>query len=186
MNDHSRPLTRAWAFALATILFVAIGAWALRLQALRARDTIRKHDIEDLEQALLRYGRLSGTYPPDDVPAWCGTLSDPAADSVRTAIEAALRRDEKYAKPEKPFPSDPVYAGTDRDYLYWKTSPVSFELLAELEADRNNSRAIDRTTCAPAPQSATRDVGPAPRDPRPDRGEVGYDYSVVSTHRTPF
>lgn len=174
MHDHPRPLTRAWTFAVATILVVASGTWAIRLQGLQARDTIRKHDIEDLEQALLRYGRLQGTYPPDDMPMWCGTLSDPSSAAVRAAIEDSLRRDEKYAKPEKPFPRDPVYRGADRDYFYWKTSPVSFELMSELEADRNNSRPMNRSACAPATQTQSA------------RRDAGYDYSVVSTRRTPF
>lgn len=156
-------LAQRWVVAAATVAVVSIGAWALRLQSLQARDIIRKHDIEDLEQALYRYGRLTGTYPPDAAEAWCGTLSAPDASAVRSAIENALRKSEKYAHPDKPFPRDPRFFRTPRDYTYWKTSPVSFELLAELEADPNNSR--EGVPCA---------------------GSVAYDYSVVSTKRTPF
>jgi hypothetical protein len=163
MKTPYHPSATSWVFALAAVLFVGLGTWALRLQAQQARDTIRKHDIEDLEHALLRSGRLSGTYPPEHLPTWCGTLSAPEHAAVRAVVEGALRRDEKYTKPEKPFPSDPRFAGTDRDYFYWKTSPVSFELLAELEADANNSR--DTSLCG---------------------GKVTYDYSVMSTQRTPF
>lgn len=158
MPSHSSVL---WAILLAAVAAAAVGVWALRLQALQARDIVRKHDIEDLEQALMRYGLAHGTYPPDASPTWCGTLA--AQKDVRTAVEASLRRDEKYAKADKPFPSDPRFSGTARDYFYWKTSPVSFELLAELEADASDDR-----------------------DTSPCSGTIAYDYSVVSTLRNAF
>lgn len=148
---------------LAAAVFAGVGLWALRLQARQARDIIRKHDIEDIETALVRYSRTSGTIPPDDTITWCGRLSDAANTDIRARIESALREDEKYARPEKPFPADPTFAGSARDYFYWKTSPVSFELLAELEADPTDAR-----------------------DTRPCGGTTAYDYSVVSTLRNPF
>jgi hypothetical protein len=154
---------RPWMWGITAITLTALGTWAIRLQAEQARDTVRKHDIEDLEHALTRSARAAGTYPPEGVSSWCGTLTNPRNRAVRDVVEAALRRDDKYAKSDKPFPADPRYAGTDRDYFYWKTSPVSFELLAELEADRTDAR--DTTDCG---------------------GSVAYDYSVVSQLRTPF
>ncbi len=159
MNSLS-PLARSWVFAIAVIVFMGVGVWAIELQARQARDTMRKHDLEDLEHALIRHARAMGTVPPDNVPAWCGTLSASTHAPVRAVIEAALRRDEKYAKLEKPFPQDPRFGGTARDYFYWKTSPVSFELLAELEGDANDTR--ETAACG---------------------GTVAYDYGITSTER---
>jgi hypothetical protein len=145
------------------IIFVLVGAWALRLQTLQARDIVRKHDIEDIEMALGRYEKTHGTYPPENLSSWCGNLSDPTNKEVLNQIEASLRQDKKYAKAEKLFPTDPVYKNTADDYFYWKTSPASFELLAKLEADKNGSR-----------------------DASPCGNKTAYDYSVVSFLRNPF
>lgn len=145
------------------VAFFLVGLWALRLQAAQARDTIRKHDLQDIEEALMRYSRTTGTFPPSTYPTWCGVLSDPRNAAVASAIETALRQDEKYGKPEKPFPRDPRFADTSRGYTYWKTSPVSFELLAELEADPNNTRVVPECSAS-----------------------VAYDYSTVSVSRNPF
>lgn len=147
-------------FGIAAVLFVLVGLWAIRLQAQQTRDTTRKHHLEDLEHALLAYGHQHGTYPPDAASDWCGRVSDP---TVRTAIEPVLRQNEEYAKPEKPFPADPRFTDTARDYFYWKHSPTHFELLAELEADPNDTR-----------------------DTAPCGGTTVYDYGIVSTARTPF
>ncbi len=145
----------------AVLIFVGIGFWALRLQSLQARDTIRKHDIEDIEKALNRYAKQHGEYPPVNSVSWCGTISGDSSKDIKKEIEDSLRKDKKYAKLDKKFPSDPVYGGTENDYTYWKTSPVSFELVAKLEADRN----------------ATRNI-PCKKD--------AYDYSVVSFLRNQF
>lgn len=145
------------------IVFVLVGAWALRLQTLQARDIVRKHDLEDIELALGRFEKTHGTYPPENASSWCGTLSDPANKETLNQIETSLRQDKKYAKTEKLFPTDPVYKNTANDYFYWKTSPSSFELLAKLEADKNSSR-----------------------DASPCGNKTAYDYSVVSFLRNPF
>lgn len=180
---HVLVKRRAWfPVLLAGALLLLVGFWALDLQARQARDTKRRLDLEDLEVALHRILLETGTLPPDDAPTWCGLVNAPANRVVRAAIETSLRETKKYAKPEKPFPADPRFVGTGRDYAYWKTSPVSFELLAELEADDNNSRPLDLARCA----LRTADSGPGPRDPRAERGEVGYDYALVSTRRKPL
>lgn len=167
--------------ALVGAVLLGIGLWALNLQARQARDTTRKLNLEDLESGVLRILKRTGTLPPFGATSWCGIISAPANRAVREEIERALRETKKYAKPEKPFPADPRFGGTDRDYAYWKTSPVSFELLAELEADQNNSRPLDLTTCDLADTA-----GPAPRSPAARRGEVGYDYAIRSLQRTPL
>lgn len=166
---------RSWGLlvGLLVLIFAALGLLTIHLQAAQARDTIRKHDIEDLEQALLRYARLQGTYPPNDVPTWCGVLSLEPNRPVRDAIEWALRMDEKYAKPDKPFPTDPRFTGTARDYFYWKRSPTSVELLSELEADANDTR--DTSPC----------ILPAGRQ-GPGGDGNRYDYGIVTTQRSPF
>lgn len=115
-----------------------VGTWALGLQARQVRDTQRKLDLEDLETALRRALAATGTLPPADSPTWCGTLTAPAHQPVRAEVEIRLRETAKYAKPEKPFPTDPRWSGGPNDYLYVKTSPVSFELFAELEAEQTN------------------------------------------------
>lgn len=167
--------------ALVGALLFAVGLWALDLHARQARDTTRKLDLEDLESGLLRTLTQTGTLPPAAEPSWCGVINAPANRAVREDIEHALRETKKYAKPTKPFPIDPRFGGTDRDYAYWKTSPVSFELLAELEADPNNSRPLDLARCEPI----DRQAGPqAPRSSR--RSEVEYDYAIRSLQRAPL
>jgi len=151
------------AAVFAAIVFCALGYYAISTQAKENRDIIRKHDIEDLEKALVSYEKLNGTYPPEDRATWCGVLSDSNNQIVKKEIEDSLRKDKKYAKADKLFPLDPVYKNTNNDYFYWKTSPVSFELLSKLEADNNNSR-----------------------DTSPCGVNNLYDYSVVSTLRNPF
>lgn len=171
---------RTWVLAAcAAAVLLASGVWALDLQARQARDTKRKLDLEDLETALNRILVRTGTLPPESQPTWCGRVSDPAHRAVRETIERSLRETKKYAKAEKPFPKDPRYSESAFDYAYWKTSPVSFELLSELEADPNNSRPLDLARCELRP----REARPAPRNFV--RSEVGYDYAIVSTQRTP-
>jgi len=127
---------------LAAAALVLGGVFFLERSEAQARDTIRKHHLADVEQALLFASRTEGTYPPYDQPTWCGQLSDPRNRDVRNQVEAALRaQHEKYANPAKPFPEDPLYgptlaSDTSRNgYFYWKRSPVMFELYSALEAD---------------------------------------------------
>lgn len=163
MNFHQSLFKHKYTLPIFVLFFIFLGSWALRLQALQARDIVRKHDIEDIENALNRFEKKNGTYPPIEAATWCGTLSDFKNKEIRSAIETSLREDEKYAKPEKKFPNDPTYKNTINDYFYWKTSPASFELLAKLEADKNGSR--DASLCG---------------------NKTAFDYSVVSFLRNPF
>ena len=163
MKFSAQIFKNRYTLPVVAIVFVLVGAWALRLQALQARDIVRKHDIEDIELALGRFEKTRGTYPPENMASWCGTLTDPENKEILNQIETSLRQDKKYAKTEKLFPSDPVYKNTANDYFYWKTSPSSFELLAKLEADKNGSR-----------------------DASPCGNKTAYDYSVVSFLRNPF
>lgn len=141
---------------------VLIGSLALLNRAdAQARDTIRKHHLEDIERSLYFIRGLAGTYPPYDQPTWCGRLNDPANTAVRAQVEAALRaQNEQYANYTKPFPRDP--AGDPHDYFYWKRSPAIFELYAILEADTNQER--NSLGCAGAPP-------------------LYYDYGIASTTR---
>lgn len=164
-----------------TLGLFSVGLWALDLQARQARDTTRKLDLEDLEGALLRTLARTGTVPPADRPTWCGTINAPAHRAVRESIEWSLRETKKYQNPAKPFPTDPRFSGTGRDYAYWKTSPVSFELLAHLEADDNNSRRLDLQTC----ELVLGDDGPEARRSSARSG-AGYDYAIVSVQRAPL
>lgn len=169
--------------ALVGAALLSVGVWALDLQARQARDTTRKLDLEDLEVALNRMLAQTGTLPPESEPIWCGRINDQASRDVRAAIERSLRETKKYAKAEKPFPADPRFSGSASDYAYWKTSPVSFELLAELEADPNNSRPLDLERC----ELRSSGTGPARNASLRSRSDAGgYDYSIISAQRNPL
>jgi len=131
------PLRLPLTISLALVL---IGGFFLLNRAdAQARDTIRKHHLEDIEQSLYFARNVHGTFPPYDEPAWCGSLHDNNSSNVRQQIEAALReQNEKYANPAKPFPTDPQ----SLEYFYWKRSPAVFELYARLETDPNAERSI--------------------------------------------
>ena len=137
---------------VAFILLVIGGIFLLDRADAQARDTIRKHHLEDIEQSLYSARLTHGTYPPYDQPSWCGQLADPKNVSLREAVEDALRRQNtKYANPSKPFPTDPLASAPSSNtlnqtdpltpsYFYWKRSPASFELYSILEADTNQDR----------------------------------------------
>lgn len=143
----------------ALILLAAGGLFLLNRADEQARDTIRKHHLADLEQALFFAREIHDTYPPYDAPSWCGLLNAPENRTVRDQVEAVLRQqNNKYANPDKPFPIDPL---ADRfalrmrdnetyDYFYWKRSPAVFELYAVLEQDDNNERNTRLCPTAPA------------------------------------
>jgi len=127
------------------LILVAVGGVLLLNRAdAQARDTTRKHHLEDIEQALYAARNIHGTYPPYQEATWCGEISAPGNEAVRAQIEQALRaQNEKYANPGKPFPIDPL-KDQSPDYFYWKRSPSVFELYAMLEADTTGERATSR------------------------------------------
>lgn len=171
---------------LVALTLVAVsGIFLLDRAAAQARDTIRKHHLEDLEHALYSARNSHGTFPPYNQPQWCGPLDDPNSP-VRAQIEEALRaQNEKYANPNKPFPIDPqagqlpraVPSGAPKErswvapllagrggatatpapnYFYWKRNPAVFELYAMLETDPNAER---RTASCPGIPERTYDYG---------------------------
>lgn len=147
----------------ALIIMLLSGIFLLNLADAQARDTIRKHHLEDLEQSLYFARGLYGTYPPYDQPSWCGLLSDPANSSTLAQIEEALRtQNEKYANPDKPFPTEPLMDQSSPGYFYWKRSPANFELYTILETDPNHER-------------STRNCNNAPK--------LDYDYGLTSIWR---
>lgn len=148
---------------VAALLLMLVGGWYLIDRAdAQARDTIRKHHLEDLERALYFARSLHGTYPPYNQASWCGRLDDLTSKSVRNEIETALRaQHEKYANLAKPFPTDPL-SGTQQGYFYWKRSPVSFEFYAQLEQDPNGERSTIKCPTSP---------------------ELHYDYGIASVVR---
>jgi hypothetical protein len=124
--------------AIALLTLALGGWWLLERSDAQARDTIRKHHLDDIEHALYFARDTHGTFPPYDSATWCGQLNAPANRAVRDQVEAALRQQhEKYANPAKPFPTDPR---PDLDYFYWKRSPAMFELYANLEAAATGER----------------------------------------------
>lgn len=134
-----------------TLALVIIGGiFLLNRAEEQARDTTRKHHLEDIEQSLYFASNAHGTYPPYDQPSWCGLLNDPANQDVRQEIEEVLReQNTQYANQDKPFPTDPL-AQEGHDYFYWKHSPAIFELYAILEQDDNNERNTGRCWAAPS------------------------------------
>lgn len=157
------PLTRL-PLVIALVL-VAIGGFYLLDKAdKQARDTTRKHHLQDIEQALYFARSTNGTYPPYDQAHWCGSLNDPENRQVRDQVEEVLRaQNDKYENVEKPFPFDPNYNQQGPyDYFYWKRSPAVFELYAVLETDKNGEK--NSFTC----ENAT-----------PQR----YDYGITSRWR---
>ncbi len=152
---------------IAFIYLLVGGIFLLNRADAQARDTIRKHHLQDIEDAIYFARGLHGTYPPYDQPAWCGRLQDESSALVRQQIESALReQNDKYANPDKPFAidPDPNQIANGRGYFYWKRSPASFELFSQLEADPQQIR--DMSDCS---------------NPAPDT----YNYSLTSIWREP-
>jgi len=127
------------------ILLITGGVFLLNRADAQARDTIRKHHLQDIEQALYFARNVHGTFPPYQQTSWCGVLSTPDNATVLDQIEEALRaQNAKYANPDKPFPTDPLIGqelpSRSPSYFYWKRSPASFELYAILETDPTGER----------------------------------------------
>lgn len=139
---------RTYVPALTALTLLTAGSLFLLNRAdEQARDTIRKHHLADVEQALFFSRELHDTFPPYDSPSWCGLLNDPKNAAVKAQVEEVLRQqNNKYGNEAKPFPRDPL---ADQDYFYWKRSPAVFELYATLEQDDNNER--NTQLCATAP-----------------------------------
>lgn len=148
----------------ALILLAAGGFFLLHRADAQARDTIRKHHLADIEQALFFAREVHGTFPPYDSPAWCGLLNAPENRGLRDEVATVLRQqNNKYGNQAKPFPTDPLWGqspreappaggakwGREYDYFYWKRSPAVSELYAILEQDDNNER--NTQLCASAP-----------------------------------
>lgn len=160
LTNHHLPI------ALATIGLLIGGFFLLHRSEAQARDTIRKHHLQDIEEALYFAYSQQGTYPPYDQPAWCGFLRAASDTNAYSQIEEVLRQqNEKYANPDKPFPIDPLAedqspreapplaerSGADQvpTYFYWKRSPAVFELYSILETDPNHTRST--SACAAQP-----------------------------------
>lgn len=165
-----------------TLLFLTAGWLLLDRSAAQARDTARKHHLDDIEHALYAAYRQQGTFPPYDQPSWCGRLNDPPNAAVKSQVEAALRaQNDKYGQQAKPFPHDPLVtgiqgdrtasrevpppAGRSGDYFYWKRSPAVFELYSLLEAAPTGERGTEQC---------------------PTDSQLLYDYGIRSYDRQPL
>lgn len=145
------------ALIIATIILASSSMFFLSRADGQARDTVRKHHLEDIERSLYAARSVKGEFPPYDQPTWCGTLNDPDNNPVKKEVEAALRtQNEKYGNLAKPFPADPKYGYTNQDYFYWKRSPTLMELYAILEQDKNGER---NTRLCPTAEFVTYDYG---------------------------
>lgn len=130
------------------------GVFLLTRADAQARDTIRKHHLQDIEDSLYFARAVHGTYPPYDQVTWCGPLQQ-GSGAAFAEVEAILReQNDTYMNTEKPFPRDPLLAGAQGQsavaaspdyppYFYWKRSPAAFELFAQLEADQNGAFTLD-------------------------------------------
>lgn len=150
---------------IAFIYLLVGGIFLLNRADAQARDTIRKHHLQDIEDAIYFARGIHGTYPPYDQPSWCGRLDDQSSETVRQQIEDVLRKqNDLYANPNKPFAvdPDPLQIANGQGYFYWKRSPASFELFSQMEA---------------GPQQI-RDMSNCP-NPAPDT----YNYSLTSVWR---
>lgn len=128
---------------IALSLLVVGGIFLLEKAEAQARDTTRKHHLQDIEQALYLARNIRGTFPPYNQPTWCGVLSLEKNPRITSQVENALRRqNEKYSNENKPFPRDPLINKGEKapHYFYWKRSPATFELYSILETDRNGDR----------------------------------------------
>lgn len=151
-----------FALPIAIILLAGGSVFFLHRADQQARDTVRKHHLEDIERSLYLAYSIHGEFPPYGEPTWCGVLNDPKNTAVKKAVDEALRaQNEKYANLAKPFPSDPRYGYTNQDYFYWKRSPALMELYATLEADKNANR---NTTLCPNATATSYDYGLASAD----------------------
>lgn len=138
-----------WSSFVSTLpVVIALGALVvgglllLERSERQARDTIRKHHLQDLEDALFFARAAHGTFPPYETATWCGELTPASGEVAVQQVEAALRQQHAlYANPAKPFPTDPRHGA----YVYWKHSPTVMELLTSLEADAEVDR--DSTGC---------------------------------------
>lgn len=144
----------------AVILLAAGGLFLLHRADQQARDTIRKHHLADIEQALFFARGQHHTFPPYDQSSWCGLLNAPENRPVRDQVETVLRQqNNKYSNAAKPFPRDPLadrapaealaQEGREYDYFYWKRSPAVFELYAMLEQDSNRERSTELCPTSP-------------------------------------
>lgn len=147
---------------IAIIILAGGSVFFLNRADQQARDTIRKHHLEDIERSLYLAHSIHGEFPPYGEATWCGVLNDPKNADVKKEVDEALRaQNDKYANLAKPFPSDPKYGYSNQDYFYWKRSPALMELYATLEADKNGDR--NTLFCANA-TSVTYDYGIASAD----------------------
>lgn len=157
-QNPDRSLFHLFSFArlplyLAFALTVFGGVFLLHRSAAQARDTTRKHHLQDIEDSLYVALSIHGAYPPYGQPSWCGYITPESPSDARLAIEDALRHQiNLYANPAKSFPEDPLPPHQNPPYFYWKHSPSSFELYANLETTVPDEYLLSNCTgSSPAP-----------------------------------
>jgi general secretion pathway protein G len=103
------------AIAIIGILAV-VGFASFRSSQKKARDTVRKHDLAEIQKALEMYQNDHGIYPPKAALSWGNEFTDP---------------DEETTLYMKQLPKDPL---TEQQYCY-QTSDLNdwYQLYANLE-----------------------------------------------------
>lgn len=109
--------------------FLALnGIWKLDQ---KNRDIERKADLEKIQFSLEKFYEENGEYPPQENSQICVSFKE-TPDLEKTLITYL-------EKPEKGFPHDPKFAGTNKDYFYRRLDQSSFKLYAELERKEKNN-----------------------------------------------
>lgn len=120
---------------LAAMVFAALNVYAyfnpdfsLRKYSLvryltSINDNQRKADLRKLQAAIEDYYEREGEYPAYD--GWCGRIFTFMHPEVKEAIS-------DYFSGEG-IPQDPSFAGTKKDYFYWREDKNKYILMAVLE-----------------------------------------------------
>src|SRR3989344_1974002 len=116
-----------------TIIAILIGAATVSYSNAqkKGRDAKRKTDLKAIQQALEQYFQANGYYPPSKTYSWCSNISKTGLPVVYNALNTYIN----------PVPTDPIYAGTSKDYVYKEEFTTgTYELAAYLENTNDPDR----------------------------------------------
>ena len=109
------------------IIAILIGAATVSysIAQKKGRDSKRKADLKTIQQALELYFQENKYYPPwPQSWDWCSTISNPSDTRTRDALEPTYI---------KKVPTDPLYSGSSKDYVFHHKNAYEYELAAVLE-----------------------------------------------------
>ena len=112
-------------------ILIAAGTVSYTKAQQKGRDARRKTDLKTIQQALEQYFEQNGYYPPSNTYDWCSNISNPNLTIVHDALKIHIN----------PVPTDPIYAGTSKDYVYKEEFTTgTYELAAYLENTNDPDR----------------------------------------------